>query len=85
MRRALRASSGLSAAELAGMIGVTRQAMSKYERGLRTPRGQLLEAYIAVLQELAAPSASGGPSEALLGSAVDHGLIETAGAIKRDS
>lgn len=52
MRRALRASSGLSAAELAGMLGVTRQAVSKWERGKRTPRGQLLEAYVAVLQEL---------------------------------
>jgi transcriptional regulator with XRE-family HTH domain len=34
------------------MLGVTRQAVSKYERGKRTPRGQLLEAYIAVLEEM---------------------------------
>lgn len=53
MRRALRQSSGLSAAELAELMGVTRQAVSKWERGVRTPRGPHLEAYIAVLDELA--------------------------------
>lgn len=53
MRRALRASAGLSAAELASTLGVTRQAVSKWERGDRTPRGEHLESYIAVLEELA--------------------------------
>jgi transcriptional regulator with XRE-family HTH domain len=53
MRRALRASAGLSAADITKGLGVTRQAVSKWERGTRTPRSQLLEAYIAVLEELA--------------------------------
>ncbi len=52
MCRAIRASSGLSAAELADLMGVTRQAVSKWERGIRTPRGAHLEAYVAVLEEL---------------------------------
>ena len=65
------------------MMGVTRQAVSKYERGLRTPRGQLLEAYVAVLHELAEPPTSGDPSEALIDIAVDHGLAETAREVVR--
>lgn len=56
MRRSLRASSGLSAAELGEMLGVTRQAVSKWERGVSTPRGNYLEAYIAVLDQLTAVS-----------------------------
>jgi len=58
MRRALRVASGLSAAELAALMGVTRQAVSKWERGVRTPRGQHLATYVAVLERLALPSAS---------------------------
>lgn len=58
MRRAIRISSGLSAAELAGLMGVTRQAVSKWERGDRTPRGSHLEAYVAVLDELSADRGS---------------------------
>lgn len=53
MRRALREASGISAAQLAGTMGVTRQAVSKWELGRRTPSGSLLEAYVAVLDELA--------------------------------
>jgi DNA-binding transcriptional regulator YiaG len=35
-------------------MGVTRQTVSKWELGRRTPSGPLLEAYVAVLDELAA-------------------------------
>jgi DNA-binding transcriptional regulator YiaG len=54
MRRALREANGISAAELARPMGVTRQTVSKWELGRRTPSGPLLEAYVAVLDELAA-------------------------------
>jgi DNA-binding transcriptional regulator YiaG len=54
MRRALREANGISAAQLAGTMGVTRQAVSKWELGRRSPSGPLLEAYVAVLDELAA-------------------------------
>jgi transcriptional regulator with XRE-family HTH domain len=53
MRRALRESAGLSAAELATEIGVTRQAVANWERGLRTPRGKNLVDYVSVLEQLA--------------------------------
>jgi DNA-binding transcriptional regulator YiaG len=52
LRRAIRANAGVSTAEVAAAIGVTRQAVSNWERGLRSPRGAQLEAYIAVLEEL---------------------------------
>jgi transcriptional regulator with XRE-family HTH domain len=52
MRKAIREGSGLSAAYVAGELGVTRQAVSHWECGVRTPRGPLLEAYVAVLDEL---------------------------------
>lgn len=53
MRRALRVSSGLSAAEVAVTLGVTRQAISRWERGEREPRGPQLSAYVAVLDAIA--------------------------------
>jgi DNA-binding transcriptional regulator YiaG len=59
MRRALREANGLSGADLAKPLHVTRQTVSKWESGKRTPRGELLEAYVAVLEELAAAM---GPS-----------------------
>jgi DNA-binding transcriptional regulator YiaG len=54
MRRALRVSAGLSAAEVADALGVTRQAISRWERGEREPRGPLLTEYVAVLDAIAA-------------------------------
>ena len=52
LRRAIREASGLSAAQVALPLGVTRQTLSNWERGTRTPSGPYLEAYIAVLDEL---------------------------------
>ena len=52
--RALRISSGLTQEELAAAIGVTRQAVTQWETGARSPRGRLLDAYaeaIATLRE----------------------------------
>jgi transcriptional regulator with XRE-family HTH domain len=48
-RRALREASGLSGADVARAMGVTRQAVSNWERGLRDPRGATLDAYLEVL------------------------------------
>ena len=46
----------MSAAELANFLGVSRQAVSHWERGTRTPGPEALEAYVAVLDELSSPS-----------------------------
>jgi transcriptional regulator with XRE-family HTH domain len=52
MRRALREMAGLSGAHIADQLGVTRQTISHYECGIRTPSGDLLEGYVAILEEL---------------------------------
>lgn len=53
MRRAMREAAGLSAAEVAAELGVTRQAISRWERGQREPRGRLLSEYVSVLDAIA--------------------------------
>ncbi|MFJ1552303.1 helix-turn-helix transcriptional regulator [Streptomyces mirabilis] len=55
-RRELRERAGLSQQEIAEVIGATRQAVSHWETGTRTPRGPLLDRYaeaIRALQEAA--------------------------------
>jgi DNA-binding transcriptional regulator YiaG len=52
LRRAIRANAGVSASDVAKAVGVTRNAVGHWERGERTPRGQVLAAYIEVLEEL---------------------------------
>lgn len=62
MRRAIRQAAGFSAAEVASLMGVTRQAVGKWERGERMPRGDCLKVYVEVLKVLAettAPVATG--------------------------
>lgn len=51
-RRELREKAGLSQQELADVIGTTRQAVSHYEAGLRTPRGALLDRYVEAIRTL---------------------------------
>ncbi|MDH6141008.1 transcriptional regulator with XRE-family HTH domain [Kitasatospora sp. GP30] len=52
-RRRIREAAGLSRRELADAIGVTRQAVGHWETGARqTPRGQLLDRYVAALRAL---------------------------------
>ncbi|MFC0623214.1 helix-turn-helix transcriptional regulator [Kribbella deserti] len=53
MRRALRESAGLSTGDVARALGVTRQAVSNWERGKRTPRGAYLDSYVQVLERIA--------------------------------
>lgn len=51
-RRDLRQGAGLSQSALAEAIGVTPQAVSYWEAGLRTPRGVLLDRYVEALRAL---------------------------------
>lgn len=51
-RRAIRKAAGLSQGELAEAIGVTRQAVSHWEAGTRTPQGALLDRYVSAIRTL---------------------------------
>ena len=53
IRRAIREAAGLSRAAVAAELGVTRQAVDNWERGLRTPRPPHLHKYAALLRALA--------------------------------
>ncbi len=50
VRRTLRRVAGASQADVAEVIGVTRQAVQLWEAGTRTPRGTNLDAYLDVLR-----------------------------------
>jgi DNA-binding transcriptional regulator YiaG len=52
LRRAIRANAGVTTTEVAEAVGVTRQAVSSWERGTRSPQGGTLRAYLEVLDEL---------------------------------
>ena len=52
MRRALRLEAGLTLDDIAGKLGVTRSAVSRWERGLRKPQGRNRIAYASLLTEL---------------------------------
>lgn len=52
LRRAIREDAGLSQADVAEPLGVTRAAVSRWETGGRRPRGALLVAYSELLQTL---------------------------------
>jgi DNA-binding XRE family transcriptional regulator len=53
MRRLLRVRAGLTQAELAGLLGVRRNAVTRYETGDREPRGQTRASYADLLIALA--------------------------------
>ncbi len=54
LRRLLRQRAGLSQEAVAGVLGISRPALTRWELGQRTPRGATLEAYIELLDRLAA-------------------------------
>ena len=56
MRREIRRLAGLSQEDIANVLGVHREAVSRWERGERCPRGDLLFNYVDVLQSLASQS-----------------------------
>jgi transcriptional regulator with XRE-family HTH domain len=51
-RRALRQAAGVSLADVASVVGVSRQAVGLWEAGLRRPRGRNLDSYLHVLRAL---------------------------------
>ena len=53
MRRLLRLKAGLTQAEIAAAIGVERPTVSRWEAGIRSPRGAHAEAYAELLRGLA--------------------------------
>lgn len=61
IRRAIRHAAGASLADVAAVVGVTRQAVSLWELGQRTPRGAALSSYVTTLRAL---QRAGIPGEA---------------------
>jgi predicted transcriptional regulator len=57
--RLLRVQAGLSQAEIAQALDVSRPAVSRYESGNRTPRGEIRTRYTALLEALAKEVADG--------------------------
>jgi DNA-binding transcriptional regulator YiaG len=52
VRRQLREQAGISQAEIAAVVGVTRECVSNWESGNRTPRAKHLERYLTFLQRV---------------------------------
>jgi DNA-binding transcriptional regulator YiaG len=48
----IRKASGVTQADLAVELGVHRVTVARWEARTRVPRGELLEAYLALLEEL---------------------------------
>ncbi len=51
-REALRRAVGLTRIEMAKLVGVSRSAIWRWERGSRTPRGVARARYLDVLREI---------------------------------
>ncbi len=56
MRRAIRLGAGLSQSDVAACLAhpVHRETVARWESGLRTPRGEVLVDYVALLDRLMA-------------------------------
>lgn len=52
IRRALRVAAGLTLQDVADVVGVTRQAVAKWETGERNPAGGARTAYAQALSDL---------------------------------
>jgi DNA-binding transcriptional regulator YiaG len=50
----IRREAGIAGADIAAALGVSRQAVDQWERGLRRPRGQLAADYMDLLRALKA-------------------------------
>jgi transcriptional regulator with XRE-family HTH domain len=50
----LRERAGLSQEAIAGVLGISRPAVTRWESGARTPRGAALVQYVELLNRLAA-------------------------------
>jgi transcriptional regulator with XRE-family HTH domain len=48
-RKALRQAAGVTMADVAAVVGVSRQAVSQWERGEARPAGEHLHAYLELL------------------------------------
>jgi transcriptional regulator with XRE-family HTH domain len=57
--RLIRERAGLTQRELAGVIGVSRATVSRWESGRRIPRGPTLRRYLDALDVMAAPAPGG--------------------------
>ncbi len=53
MRRYLRERAGLTQDDIGAALGVSRVAVTRWELGQRTPRGNLLDRYIELLDAIA--------------------------------
>jgi len=51
-RRLLRMRAGLTQADVAGCLGTTTAAVSRYESGDRSPRGPIIDRYLDILDRL---------------------------------
>ena len=51
-RRSLRETAGVSQQQLADALGVTRAAISHWETGTRSPRGELRHRYVSAIRVL---------------------------------
>jgi transcriptional regulator with XRE-family HTH domain len=58
-RRALRERAGISQAEVASALGVHRITVTRWETGQRVPGDEKLEAYVQLLDRLAAEVMTG--------------------------
>lgn len=54
VRRVLRRNAGLSQNTVAKEFKVARTTITRWENGIRTPRGEQLEAYVELLERLKA-------------------------------
>jgi DNA-binding transcriptional regulator YiaG len=52
-RQMIRERSGITQADVAAALGVTREAVAQWERGARTPNRALICAYVTILDRLA--------------------------------
>jgi transcriptional regulator with XRE-family HTH domain len=78
VRRLLRKNAGLTQHDIAEIVGVDRAAVTRWESGLRAPRGANALAYAGLLERLAREALEDGDP------AATPGLPNSAGAVGED-